>query len=206
MSLMEKPSKKVTNILIASVGGQGGLTLSRAIAIAAVMKGYSVKTGESLGMAQRFGSVVSYVRIGEGVRAPIFGVGDADYLIGLELTETVRNMQYLRQGGLAVVSDELKPPLSASLGLARSLSREELIGALKNNLKNLVLVPAKELAIKADNPRAANMVLLGVFNELTKLIDDASIKAAIMMLLPGRRGESSVQAFELGKEWVKSIK
>jgi len=206
VSLMEKPSKKVTNILIASVGGQGGLTLSRAIAIAAVMKGYSVKTGESLGMAQRFGSVVSYVRIGEGVRAPIFGVGDADYLIGLELTETVRNMQYLRQGGLAVVSDELKPPLSASLGLARSLSREELIGALKNNLKNLVLVPAKELAIKADNPRAANMVLLGVFNELTKLIDDASIKAAIMMLLPGRRGESSVQAFELGKEWVKSIK
>jgi len=206
VSLMEKPSKKVTNILIASVGGQGGLTLSRAIAIAAVMKGYSVKTGESLGMAQRFGSVVSYVRIGEGVRAPIFGVGDADYLIGLELTETVRNMQYLRQGGLAVVSDELKPPLSASLGLARSLSREELIGDLKNNLKNLVLVPAKELAIKADNPRAANMVLLGVFNELTKLIDDASIKAAIMMLLPGRRGESSVQAFELGKEWVKSIK
>jgi len=206
VSLMEKPSKKVTNILIASVGGQGGLTLSRAIAIAAVMKGYSVKTGESLGMAQRFGSVVSYVRIGEGVRAPIFGVGDADYLIGLELTETVRNMQYLRQGGLAVVSDELKPPLSASLGLARSLSREELIGALKNNLKNLVLVPAKELAIKADNPRAANMVLLGVFNELTKLIDDASIKAAIMMLLPGRRGGSSVQAFDLGKEWVKSIK
>jgi len=206
VSLMEKPSKKVTNILIASVGGQGGLTLSRAIAIAAVMKGYSVKTGESLGMAQRFGSVVSYVRIGEGVRAPIFGVGDADYLIGLELTETVRNMQYLRQGGLAVVSDELKPPLSASLGLARSLSREELIGDLKNNLKNLVLVPAKELAIKAGNPRAANMVLLGVFNELTKLIDDASIKAAIMMLLPGRRGESSVQAFELGKEWVKSIK
>ncbi|MCD6084721.1 MAG: indolepyruvate oxidoreductase subunit beta [Desulfurococcales archaeon] len=203
---MEKPSKKVTNILIASVGGQGGLTLSRAIAIAAVMKGYSVKTGESLGMAQRFGSVVSYVRIGKEVRAPIFGVGDADYLIGLELTETVRNMQYLRQGGLAVVSDELKPPLSASLGLARSLSREELIGDLKNNLKNLVLVPAKELAIKAGNPRAANMVLLGVFNELTKLIDDASIKAAIMMLLPGRRGESSVQAFELGKEWVKSIK
>ena len=206
MSLMEKPSKKVINILIASVGGQGGLTLSRAIAIAAVMKGYSVKTGESLGMAQRFGSVVSYVRIGKEVRAPIFGVGDADYLIGLELTETVRNMQYLRQGGLAVVSDELKPPLSASLGLARSLSREELIGDLKNNLKNLVLVPAKELAIKAGNPRAANMVLLGVFNELTKLIDDASIKAAIMMLLPGRRGESSVQAFELGKEWVKSIK
>jgi len=206
VSLMEKPSKKVINILIASVGGQGGLTLSRAIAIAAVMKGYSVKTGESLGMAQRFGSVVSYVRIGKEVRAPIFGVGDADYLIGLELTETVRNMQYLRQGGLAVVSDELKPPLSASLGLARSLSREELIGDLKNNLKNLVLVPAKELAIKAGNPRAANMVLLGVFNELTKLIDDASIKAAIMMLLPGRRGESSVQAFGLGKEWVKSIK
>jgi len=63
---------KIINILIASVGGQGGLTLSRTIAIAAVMKGYSVRTGESLGMAQRFGSVVSYVRIGKEVKAPIF--------------------------------------------------------------------------------------------------------------------------------------
>lgn len=195
---------KIINILIASVGGQGGLTLSRTIAIAAVMKGYSVRTGESLGMAQRFGSVVSYVRIGKEVKAPIFGVGDADYLIGLELIETVRNLHYLKKGGLAVVSEEIKPPLSASLGLAKALSQDVLISTLKSNAENLVLVPAKELAVKAGNPRAANMVLLGVFNEVTKLLDDTSIKAAITTLLPGHRGETSIQAFELGKEWIKS--
>ena len=195
---------KIINILIASVGGQGGLTLSRTIAIAAVMKGFSVRTGESLGMAQRFGSVVSYVRIGKEVKAPIFGVGDADYLIGLELTETVRNLHYLKEEGLAVVSEEIKPPLSASLGLAKALSQDVLISTLKSNAENLVLVPAKELAVKAGNPRAANMVLLGVFNEVTKMLDDASIKAAITTLLPGRRGETSIQAFELGKEWIKS--
>ncbi|MCD6428508.1 MAG: indolepyruvate oxidoreductase subunit beta [Desulfurococcales archaeon] len=203
---MQGLNNKIINILIASVGGQGGLTLSRAIAIAAVMKGYSVRTGETLGMAQRFGSVVSYVRVGKEVRAPIFGVGDADYLIGLELTETVRNLHYLREGGLAVVSDELKPPLSASLGMAKSRSREELISIIKSSVDNLILVPAKELAIKTGNPRAANMVLLGVFNEATKLFDDESIKAAIATLLPGRRGETSIQAFELGKEWFKSTK
>ncbi len=197
---------KVINILIASVGGQGGLTLSRAIAIAAVMRGYSVRTGETLGMAQRFGSVVSYVRVGKKVRAPIFGVGDADYLIGLELTETVRNMHYLREGGLAIVSVELKPPLSTSLGMAKSWSKEELVNTIKESVDNLILVPAKELAIKTGNPRAANMVLLGVFNEATKLFDDESIKAAITTLLPGRRGETSIQAFELGKEWFRSRK
>ncbi|MEM4775425.1 MAG: 2-oxoacid:acceptor oxidoreductase family protein, partial [Sulfolobales archaeon] len=79
---------KTVNIAIASVGGQGGLTLSRVLAVAAVLDGLSVRTGETLGMAQRYGSVVSYVRIGTRVLSPTFSDGEGDYLLGLELLET----------------------------------------------------------------------------------------------------------------------
>mgnify|MGYP001773234268 CR=1 FL=1 len=74
-----------TNILIASVGGQGGLTLGRILAVASILQGLSVKTSETLGMAQRYGSVVGYVRIGEKIYSPLFGPGEADYLLGLSL-------------------------------------------------------------------------------------------------------------------------
>ena len=203
---MRNLNDRIINILIASVGGQGGLTLSRVIAVAAVTEGYSVRTGETLGMAQRFGSVVSYIRVGKEVKAPIFGVGDADYLIGLELTETARNLQYLKEGGLAIVSDELKPPLSASLGLAKAKSKEELMNIIKTSIGDVIFVPAKDLAVKAGNVRATNMVLLGVFNEVSGIFDNNSIRAAITAILPGRRGETSVKAFELGREWFKSTK
>jgi Pyruvate/2-oxoacid:ferredoxin oxidoreductase gamma subunit len=94
--------RKVVNILIASVGGQGGLTLARVLAEAAVMSGWSVRTGETLGMAQRYGSVVSYVRLGLGVevRSPTFTPGEADYLLGLELFESLRNIHYLSENGV----------------------------------------------------------------------------------------------------------
>ena len=192
----------VTNILIASVGGQGGLTLSRVLAIAAILDGYSVRTGESLGMAQRFGSVVSYVRVGRTVYAPTFSEGEADYVIGMELIETLRNIRYLREGGTLIVNDEIKPPISSSLGLAKAVSKDEAIKALSNIPGNVVIVPAKRLAGAAGNVRASNMVLLGVLNSLSKLLTDTSIERAIKSLLPGRKGETSLKAYLIAKEWA----
>jgi len=124
----------VVNILIASVGGQGGLTLSRIIAEASVIQGLSVRTGETLGMAQRFGSVLSFVRVGERVLSPIFGRGEADYLLGLELVETLRAIEYLRDSGLAIAANEYKPPVSSSLKPSPAWSRDSVARALREVL------------------------------------------------------------------------
>ena len=196
---------KVVNVLIASVGGQGGLTLSRVIAISAVHDGKDVRTGETLGMAQRFGAVVSYVRIGDEVYSPLFGQGEAHLMLGLELNEVVRNLHYLRSDGLLITADEVKPPVSSSLGLAENLGRDELISTIKEaRNEGVFIVPAKRLAVEAGNYRAMNMVLLGVANYLTNLLSDESVEKAIRELLPGRKGETSIKAYSLGKEWAKS--
>ncbi len=197
---------KTINILIASVGGQGGLTLSRVLAIAAVSSGYSVRTGESLGMSQRFGSVVSFVRIGIGeeVYAPTFGFGDADYIIGLELIETLRNIQYLKKEGKLIAADIVKVPTLAVIGKYK-ISREELISKLRCIVKDFVLVPATELALKAGSVRAINMVMLGVANQYLELFRDEVIEKAITYVLPGTKGEISVKAYRLGKEFALKL-
>lgn len=191
------------NILIASVGGQGGLTLSRTIAIAAVIDGKYVRTGETLGMAQRFGSVVSYVRVGnEPVYSPTFGPGESDYMIGLELIEAVRNVHYLKANGVLITADVVKPPISSSLGIAENPGKEVLLSKIREATEGkAIIVPARDLAVQAGSYRAMNMVLLGVFNHLTNLLTEGSLRKAIMQLLPGRKGEISINAYELGKKW-----
>ncbi|ABM81280.1 indolepyruvate oxidoreductase subunit beta [Hyperthermus butylicus] len=194
------------NILIASVGGQGGLTLSRVLAAAAVYAGLSVRTGETLGMSQRFGSVVSYVRIGERVYAPTFPPGEADCMVALELTEAVRNLHMLRRSGLLVAADTVKPPVSASLDQTPHPSRGELLAALREADARLVVVPARELALRTGNPRAANMVLLGVLNKLAGLLPHSAVEKAIINVLRGRRGETSVKAYWLGVDYAARLR
>ncbi len=187
------------NIAIASVGGQGGLTLSRVLAVAAVLDGHSVRTGETLGMAQRFGSVVSYVRVGGRVLSPVFSEGEADFLLGLEIIEAVRALRLLRRGGLAIVSDALKPPVSASLK-RESYDRAELLKYMSDRAK-LLVVPAQDLAAQAGNPRAANMVVLGAFGRLQTVLTEGSIRRAISEVIHPRWLEGSLKAFELGAEF-----
>lgn len=194
---------RVVNIAIASVGGQGGLTLSRVLAASAIADGYSVRTGETLGMAQRFGSVVSYVRIGKKVLSPTFSPGEADYLIGLELLETIRALALLRVGGTVIASDIVKPPVFASLSRT-SFSRDELVEAIGSYAKTLV-VPASSIAVKVGNPRAVNMVLLGVFQGITKLITYNSVRRAIQEVVSPRWAESSLKAYEEGLKFAQQV-
>lgn len=189
----------VVNILIASVGGQGGLTLSRIIAEASVIQGLSVRTGETLGMAQRFGSVLSFVRVGERVLSPIFGRGEADYLLGLELVETLRAVGYLRNSGLAIAADEYKPPVISSLRPAPGWSMDSVTRTLKEVLGDrLLFIPARRLAVKAGSHRAINAVLLGVLNASAQLFTHIVVEEAISRVLHGKAVETSVKAYYEG--------
>ncbi len=205
---MSREIKGIFNILIASVGGQGGLTLSRTIAIAAVNEGLSVRTGETLGMSQRFGSVTSFVRIApqNAVMSPTFSEGMAHVMIGLELTESVRNLRYMGEGGRILVADIVKPPITASIGTARMPGKDELVSALTRVDPKAVIVSARKIAYEVGNPRAANMVMLGVFNRVFGILSDDAVINAILTLLSGKKGETSVAAYKAGVKWAEENK
>ena len=88
------------NILICGVGGQGTVLASRIIAASAMNMGEKVMSAETIGMAQRGGPVTSHVRIGNDVFSPLIPFGQADMILAFEPAEAVRNLKYLKRGGI----------------------------------------------------------------------------------------------------------
>ena len=103
------------DILLAGVGGQGTVLAAKVLAQAAQNKGWQVRTAETIGMAQRGGSVVSHVRIGEGAYSPLIAKGCADAIIAFEPAEAVRAFPYLKKGGSVTVSSSPVKPVTDSL-------------------------------------------------------------------------------------------
>ena len=93
------------NIMIVGVGGQGTLLTSRILGGLAIEAGFDVKISEVHGMAQRGGSVVTYVRYGEAVAEPIVEEGQADILIAFERLEALRYAHFLKKDGIAIIND-----------------------------------------------------------------------------------------------------
>ena len=106
------------DVLLTGVGGQGTVLASKILAQAAQSKGWKVRTAETIGMAQRGGSVISYVRIGsegERVHAPLVMRGSADLVIAFEPGEAARVLPYLAPNGLLVTASTPLQPVTASL-------------------------------------------------------------------------------------------
>lgn len=103
------------NILLSGVGGQGTVLASKLLARCAMLRGETAHTAETIGMAQRGGSVVSHVRIGNDVFSPLIPHGCADVIIAFEPAEAVRVLPYLKQGGAAVVCTTAVKPVTDAL-------------------------------------------------------------------------------------------
>jgi indolepyruvate ferredoxin oxidoreductase beta subunit len=117
---------KVTNVVVAGLGGQGVLKASDIIAEAAFRAGLDVKKSELHGMSQRGGSVSSDVRFGGEVLSPMVPSGEADFLVLLDSGQLEPNSFVLRPGGILVDPGMIE---IAALASKRSLN-VALIGAL----------------------------------------------------------------------------
>ncbi len=114
-------SSKVTNVVVAGLGGQGVLRASDILAQAAFNSGTDVKKAEVHGMSQRGGSVSSDVRFGVSVKSPMVPEGTADYLILLDETQFEPNKNCLANDGTLIKPDALdidKLPNKRSLNVA----------------------------------------------------------------------------------------
>jgi len=185
------------NILIASVGGQGGLTLSKIMANAAVRAGFSVRTGETLGMAQRGGSVQSFVRIGQEVRSPLFSQGTADALLAFEGVEAVRSSPYIKKDALVLVDPVVKQSITTLTKKEKYPSQEELLSVLRARSCNVHVVEALKEATSLDSPKSANLYMLGMFCSLTGLLPSEAVERAIDDVL-GKRGQLALEVFRSG--------
>lgn len=183
-----------TNVILCGVGGQGTVLASKLIASAAMRRGLPVKTAETIGMAQRGGSVFSHVRIGEGAHSPLVGRGRADLIVAFEPAEAVRMLPYLRPGGTVVTSDRPLVPVSAMTG-GPAYDLDAIMACLAELGERCVVVDADRALAELGSPRVLNVVLLGAAARTGALglsVDD--VRGALAELLPERLLDLNLRA------------
>ena len=137
------------NTVLAGTGGQGILLASKILVQAALDRGLAVLGAETHGMAQRGGSVIAHVRTG-GCRSPMVLPRSAHLLLALERLEGLRNLTFLRPGGLFVANSP-----------DRSFLTDDVAAYLDRQAVEVVTVDATSLAVSGGSVRNVNVVMLG---------------------------------------------
>lgn len=184
------------NILICGVGGQGTVLAAKVVSQAALSRKEKVLSAETIGMAQRGGSVVSHVRIGSGVYSPLISCGQADVIIAFEATEAVRNIRYLKKNGTVIVNSKIVAPVTASLG-AKTFETSAMVEYLKSTGAKVICVDTDEACKKLGSSKPVNMILLGAACS-AGIFCAQEIKDAVKVLVKPAFHEINLRAIDYG--------
>lgn len=182
-------------VLLVGVGGQGTILAGDLLAKTAAASGYDVKISEIHGMSQRGGSVSTVVSFGEDVHTMIADEGTADVVVSFEAVEALRYQQYLAADGTMFVNDEEIVPVPVNIGIASmpadTHERLARIGA--------TLIPAGEIARKANAPKSTNVVLMGALSTVLPF-EEQTWRDVIAERVPPKTVDTNLAAFAAGRE------
>lgn len=177
---------KTLNILLCGLGGQGILFMTKVLANTAVAKGLKTLGAETHGMAQRGGSVVSHLRIGD-VESSLVKSGSADYLLSLDEIESYRNLPSIANGAGMFVN---APP---------GFPQEKVKEFLDKKDTAYHAVNATKIAQDLVAPLSSNLALLGFFSSYCdEPMDYESVKQTIESISPDSFKEQNLAVFEAG--------
>lgn len=188
------------NILLCGVGGQGTVLASKLIASAAMRNNEIVHSAETIGMAQRGGSVTSHVRIGANAFSPLIPYGSADFILAFEPAEAVRNLNYLKKDGIVIVNSVPVKPVTESLS-STGYDGTEMIEYLKKKCKTVIVVNAEEICREIGSSKVFNVAILGVAvgTGKTGLLKENVISEIELRVKENFR-EINLRAFEKGEQ------
>ena len=195
------------NIMFTGVGGQGLMLLSAILGKAAVDTGLKVMTGEQHGLSQRQGSIYVHFRVGEPI-SPLIPYGKADMMIAMEASEALRYVEYLKEGGVVIMSNRIMPSVTETEKVALDKSKKTMYLAVDDIVKKLnevtsrvILLDSLELAIQAGNARTENSVLIGATAACEEFpIPAEEVRKAVLALVPPKTVDANSKAFDLGRD------
>ncbi len=185
------------NIMIVGVGGQGSLLASRILGSLFTASGLEVKLSEVHGMAQRGGSVVTYIRAGESVASPLIDQGQADVIISFEEAEALRYLPWLKKGGAVVVNTQHILPMPVLTGAAEYPS--SIVETMRGLGAQVTAIDALSAALEAGSPKCANVALLGAAASVIGHTDE-EWQAALKATIKPKLLDLNLKAFALGKK------
>lgn len=175
----------MNDFIVAGVGGQGVITCSRLILETALEKGYEVRSAETIGMAQRGGSVYSHIRIGEKVNSPFIPMGKVDEVISMKYVEAFRYQNYLKTSGIIETVIDGEEDINSKI-----LVRKDI------DVKHYDIEKVWE---KIGNKKIINIILLGiVFSDDRYVISYKDIEKTIVKKYIGKIRKQNLEALYLG--------
>jgi indolepyruvate ferredoxin oxidoreductase beta subunit len=180
---------KTVNIVLSGLGGQGILFMTKVLARAALNKGLKTMGAETHGMAQRGGSVISHLRLGQ-VEGSLVRAGSAHFLLALEENEAYRNIPFLAKGAKLYANASPK-----------SFVRQEVRPYLEKMEVKYRAMPADKIAAELGAPMSSNLALLGFFSAFEKSpVTHGDLRKAIDQVTPEKFKEINFKVFDAGFE------
>ena len=193
------------DVVITGVGGQGNIFASLVISQYAMNKKLNVLGAETIGAAQRGGSVVSHIRISDGtIFSPLISRGQADLLLGMEYVEMLRHMRLLNPKGTYLLNAMRIPTVLNNMGLDEYPTTEEILQAAKKYCPNGHVIEASALARKLGNIQMTNVVMLGALVKIVPFFGNDEVKWLVQANSPTRFKEANVKGYQEGYELIKN--
>lgn len=182
-------------ILIAGVGGLGVVYLTNLVSESALLAEIPVASSEIHGLAQRRGSVISSVTVGEHTYGYVEEAG-ADFLIGLEPLEAQRCFRFLNRDSQVIIDDHRIYPHLVNAGKVAYPDVAAFVSYLRDQIRQVI----HNLDFDAQlNPILRNVYILGRATTLEGFpIPTDCIEQALMNVAKPKYLEDSLTAFRLG--------
>jgi indolepyruvate ferredoxin oxidoreductase beta subunit len=198
------------NIMTCGVGGQGLMLVSNIIGLACAEFGFKIRTAETHGLAQRSGSTYTHIRVStdETIYSPLIPYGEADVLLSLEAIEALRNIEFLKRGGIIVLNDYIWHPVQSTFERVKNpeikyISTSEIISKLEKITDKIYIIKAVDLANEVGNPLTSNVVLLGALAKTNGFpITIEQLKKIVPQVVPEKAIDANLKALTLGYESI----
>ena len=189
------------NLVVCGVGGQGNILISRLIGRILTAQGYTVSIGETFGAAQRGGSVFSSIRISKKhLQSPLIPKGQANIILSLEPMEALRQMKFLGNSEVRVLSNtKIVQPADVLAGRTAYPDLAELESAIAALSAQAWFVPATDIALDLGSAIVTNIVMLGALvGSKTMPISLEQAEDEVRATIPDSQIELNLEALKKG--------
>jgi indolepyruvate ferredoxin oxidoreductase beta subunit len=205
--MKREPLRTTHNVILTGVGGQGNVMASRVLAGMLVDAGYVVTIGETFGMSQRGGSVMSHLRISpDDVKSPQIPKGMANVIVGLEPLEALRVLTVYGNPRVCVLSNS-RPvyPIGVITGELVYPSKTTLEDAYRKLSDRFWLIDATSAALAMGNSVLSNIVMIGALAQSNLLpINRRMFEKEIRKTLAKDKFDANMMAFDEGAAMLQA--
>lgn len=189
------------NIIVCGTGGQGNVLLSSFVAMAFAKKSYNTTIGETFGLSQRGGAVMSHVRVSKKRQyGPLIPEGQGHVILSLEPMETLRVLGNYGNPEVKVISN-VRPvyPMEAITGDKDYPEMEEVKRAIRELSSKSWLLDATQISLEMGDPILTNMIMMGALVQTNVVnLSKSDIETIIRETFPDKVAQTNITAATRG--------